>query len=133
MLKLQKDLAVCAVVGRTNPLESANAFKKRARRVSHGRAQPVSPGDLFFDRRTTVGLGPCGHVALGPMPTARPRGAREFGRAIGPASSMATHLRGSLLILRRNGHRFNSPLTLSGMIGQPPSISTRWSCEGNER
>ena len=72
MLKLQKDLAIRGVVGRTNPLESANAFKKRARRVSHGRAQPVSPVDLFFDRRIAGGLDPCGRVALGPMPQRGP-------------------------------------------------------------
>src|ERR1700689_637864 len=42
--------------------ECANAFKKRARR--YGRGQPVSTGDLFFNRRIAGGFGACRHVDL---------------------------------------------------------------------
>jgi hypothetical protein len=36
----------------------------RDRRVTHGKPQPVSPRDLFFDRRIARGLGSCDHGVL---------------------------------------------------------------------
>ena len=38
----------------------------RDRRVRHGRPQPVSPRDFFFDRLIAGGLGSCDHVDLRP-------------------------------------------------------------------
>jgi hypothetical protein len=40
----------------------------RDRRVTHGQPQPVSPRDLFFDRRIAGGFGSCDHGVLRAAP-----------------------------------------------------------------